>query len=132
MNVSVGHLFVAGILPGLLIAGVLMANNWLIAVRGLEPMPAVRRSSWPEIRSSFWRSLPALLTPVVILRSMITGLVMAIFSPDSLAPSMKRNSFMNAPSMVFDLGSELGSETLASLRVAYSRISMDPSASTTL
>jgi len=75
MNVSVGHLFVAGILPGLLIAGVLLANNWLIAVRGLEPMPAVRRSSWPEIRRSFWRSLPALLTPVVILRSMITGLV---------------------------------------------------------
>jgi tripartite ATP-independent transporter DctM subunit len=75
MNVSVGHLFVAGILPGLVIAGVLLVNNWLIAVRGREPMPAVRRSTWPEIRSSFVRSLPALLTPVVILRSMITGLV---------------------------------------------------------
>ena len=75
MNVSVGHLFVAGILPGLVIAGVLLVNNWLIAVRGREPMPAVRRSTWPEIRSSFVRSLPALRTPVVILRSMITGLV---------------------------------------------------------
>jgi C4-dicarboxylate transporter DctM subunit len=75
MNVSVGHLFVAGILPGLLIAGVLLLNNWIIAVRGREPMPAVRRSSWGEIGRSFLRSLPALLTPVVILRSMITGLV---------------------------------------------------------
>lgn len=75
MNVSIGHLFVAGVMPGLVIAGILLANNWIIAVRGREPMPTVRRATWPEIRSSFLRSLPALLTPLVILRSMVTGLV---------------------------------------------------------
>ncbi|MGE0798700.1 MAG: TRAP transporter large permease [Lautropia sp.] len=75
MNVSVGHLFVAGVLPGLLIAAVLLINNWIIAVRGIEPMPAARRSSWREIGGAFLRSFPALLAPLVILRSMVTGLV---------------------------------------------------------
>jgi tripartite ATP-independent transporter DctM subunit len=75
MNVSVGHLFVAGVLPGLAMAAVLLANNYLLARAGWEKVPPPRRSSWGEIWRSFWRGLPALLTPVVILRSMITGLV---------------------------------------------------------
>jgi len=75
MNVSVGHLFVAGVLPGLAMAAVLLANNYVLAKTGWEKVPPPRRSSWAEIRRAFWRGLPALLTPVVILRSMITGLV---------------------------------------------------------
>jgi tripartite ATP-independent transporter DctM subunit len=75
MNVSVGQLFVAGVLPGLAMAAILLANNYLLARTGWEKFPPPRRSSWPEIRRAFWRGLPALLTPVVILRSMITGLV---------------------------------------------------------
>jgi C4-dicarboxylate transporter DctM subunit len=75
MNVSVGHLFVAGVLPGLAMAAILLANNYLLARAGWEKVPPPRRSSWAQIWRSFWRGLPALLTPVVILRSMITGLV---------------------------------------------------------
>ncbi len=75
MNVSVGHLFVAGVLPGLAMAAILLINNYIIARTGWENIPVTRRSSWREIWSAFWRALPALLTPVVILRSMITGLV---------------------------------------------------------
>jgi tripartite ATP-independent transporter DctM subunit len=75
MNVSVGHLFVAGVLPGLAMAAILLANNYLLAKAGWESFPPPRRSAWGEIWRSFWRGLPALLTPVVILRSMITGLV---------------------------------------------------------
>jgi len=75
MNVSVGHLFVAGVLPGLAMAAVLLANNYILARAGWEKVPPPRRSSWAEIWRFFWRGLPALLTPVVILRSMITGLV---------------------------------------------------------
>ncbi len=74
MNVSIGHLFVAGILPGLAMAAILLFNNYVIAKAGWEKIPPARRSTWPEIRRAFWRGLPALLTPVVILRSMITGL----------------------------------------------------------
>jgi tripartite ATP-independent transporter DctM subunit len=75
MNVSIGHLFVAGILPGLAMALVLMVNNYVLAKMGWEKFPQAARSSWPEIKRAFWRGLPALMTPVVILRSMVTGLV---------------------------------------------------------
>ncbi len=75
MNVSVGHLFVAGVLPGLTMAAILLVNNYIIAKTGWEKIPVTQRSSWSEIWQAFWRALPALLTPVVILRSMITGLV---------------------------------------------------------
>jgi tripartite ATP-independent transporter DctM subunit len=75
MNVSIGHLFVAGVLPGLVMAAILLANNYVIAKAGWENIPATRRFSWKQTWRAFWRGLPALLTPVVILRSMITGLV---------------------------------------------------------
>jgi C4-dicarboxylate transporter DctM subunit len=75
MNVSVGHLFVAGVLPGLAMAAILLINNYIMAKTGWEKIPLARAASWREIWQSFWRALPALLTPVVILRSMITGLV---------------------------------------------------------
>lgn len=75
MNVSVGHMFVAGILPGLAMAAILMLNNVVLAKTGLEKFPPSRRGTWRQILSSGWRGLPALLTPVVILRSMATGLV---------------------------------------------------------
>ena len=75
MNVSIGHLFVAGILPGLAMALVLMVNNYVLAKMGWEKFPQAARSSWPVIKRAFWRGLPALMTPVVILRSMVTGLV---------------------------------------------------------
>jgi tripartite ATP-independent transporter DctM subunit len=75
MNVSIGHMFVAGVLPGLAMAAILMASNYVIARAGWEKVPLARRTTWKQLWHAFWRGLPALLTPVVILRSMITGLV---------------------------------------------------------
>jgi tripartite ATP-independent transporter DctM subunit len=74
-NVSVGHMFIAGIVPGLMMAAVLVANNVLLAKMGWETFPPRERSSLHQLWSSFLRGLPALLTPLVILRSMATGLV---------------------------------------------------------
>lgn len=75
MNVSIGHLFVAGILPGLVMAAILVCNNYIIARAGWEHIPPPRRYTSAQIWRALWRGLPSLLTPVVILRSMITGLV---------------------------------------------------------
>ena len=75
MNVSVGQLFVAGVVPGLVMAVILLVNNYVLAKTGWEKVPVAQRASWPQIWRAFWRALPALLTPLVILRSMITGLV---------------------------------------------------------
>jgi tripartite ATP-independent transporter DctM subunit len=75
MNVSVADMFVAGVIPGLLLAVLLMGNNIALQRTGIERFPPVERPSARE----FWRSLtaafPALLTPIVIMRSMITGVV---------------------------------------------------------
>lgn len=75
MNVSIGHMFVAGILPGLVAAAILLCNNYVLARTGWEKMPPSRPSTRGAIRQTFWRALPALLMPFVILRSMVTGLV---------------------------------------------------------
>ena len=75
MNVSVGQLFAAGVLPGLVMALILLINNYVLAKTGWEKVPVAERATWAQIRGAFLRALPALLTPVVILRSMITGLV---------------------------------------------------------
>jgi tripartite ATP-independent transporter DctM subunit len=75
MNVSVADLFVAGIVPGVLLGALLMLNNVVLSRLGIEKFPAPEPASFERLRRSFLRGLPALLTPVVILRSMTTGLV---------------------------------------------------------
>jgi C4-dicarboxylate transporter, DctM subunit len=71
-NVSVGSLFVAGLLPGVLIAGAMCAVNWYVSKKrnykgdGENP-------SLDEILRTTWRALPALLLPVVILGGMRAG-----------------------------------------------------------
>src|SRR5689334_20606630 len=65
MNVSVGDLFIAGVIPGLVMAAILALNNWVLAKAGWEkfppPQPFVLAKAW----RTFWVGLPALLTPIV-------------------------------------------------------------------
>ena len=71
-NVSVGALFVAGLLPGLLIAVAMCIVNWYISKKrnyrgdGEHPTRA-------EILRTTWRALPAILLPVLILGGMRAG-----------------------------------------------------------
>ncbi|MGR3463011.1 MAG: TRAP transporter large permease [Roseovarius sp.] len=69
---SVAALFVAGILPGLLLAGSLMALNGGLAY--LNDHPGGRSEDLPPFLSSLKRALPALCLPVVILGSLVFGL----------------------------------------------------------
>jgi tripartite ATP-independent transporter DctM subunit len=75
MNVSVADLFVAGILPGVMLGVLLMLNNVALSKLGIEKFPPPEPPSLDRLLRSLWRGLPALLTPIVILRSMTTGLV---------------------------------------------------------
>ena len=77
MNVSIGQLFIAGFLPGFMIAFVLMATVWIMAKSGIEKCPPLRRSSLREIGQSFWQGGPAILTPVIIVTGMVTGIATA-------------------------------------------------------
>ena len=75
MNVSVADLFVAGIVPGVLLGVLLMFNNVILSKLGIENFPPAEPPSFDRLKRAFFSGLPALLTPIVILRSMTTGLV---------------------------------------------------------
>lgn len=77
MQVSIGQLFVAGILPGVLIGLSLMVTIWLLATFEIETCPATRRSSAREIGRAFLGGAPAVLTPVIIITGMVGGVVTA-------------------------------------------------------
>jgi len=71
-NVSVGSLFVAGLLPGVLIAVAMCMVNFHVSkkrnYRGDGGMPP-----WREVLLTTWKALPAILLPVVILGGMRAG-----------------------------------------------------------
>jgi len=71
-NVSVGALFVAGLLPGLLIAVAMCAVNWYVS-RQRNYKGDGQRPGWAEIRRTTWKALPAIMLPVLILGGMRAG-----------------------------------------------------------
>ena len=70
---SVGKLFLAGAIPGLLMAATMIGVSAVVAYR--KGHPAGERHNWATIRTSFWSALPALLMPVVILGGIFGGIV---------------------------------------------------------
>jgi tripartite ATP-independent transporter DctM subunit len=75
-SVSIMGLFLAGVVPGLMITGSLLIVNHVISgrrgYRSIEGRPPLR-----EIARSFVRALPALLLPVIILG----GIHFGVFTP---------------------------------------------------
>jgi C4-dicarboxylate transporter, DctM subunit len=71
-NVSVGALFVAGLIPGLLIALAMCVVNYQVSkkrnYKGDGGMPP-----WAEVLRTTWKAIPALLLPVLILGGMRAG-----------------------------------------------------------
>lgn len=78
-NTSIGQLFLGGVVPGFLCAGALMVMVWWLSRKRDYPRdPAYGRG---EVMRLFLRSFPALLTPVVIIGGIFSGL----FSPTEAA-----------------------------------------------
>ena len=74
-GVSVGRLFLGGIVPGILMGIFLMVAVHRIAVRRGYP-----KEPWVGLRAvlvEFWRSLPVLVLPVIILGGILSG----VFTP---------------------------------------------------
>ncbi|OYU98923.1 MAG: L-dehydroascorbate transporter large permease subunit, partial [Burkholderiales bacterium PBB5] len=78
-NVSISKLFLAGIVPGLLMGGAIAVAWWWVAKRENVRPPA--KASWAErgeaLRASTW----ALVLPVIV----IVGLKMGVFTPTEAA-----------------------------------------------
>jgi tripartite ATP-independent transporter DctM subunit len=72
MNVSIGALFAAGIVPGVMIGLGLMLVTRLLAARHGLPV-AARRATWPERGKAFREAALALVMPVILLGGMLSG-----------------------------------------------------------
>jgi TRAP-type transport system large permease protein len=72
-QVSVADLFLAGILPGLLIGALLMAQVYWMAVTGRVVAPVQPRATLPDVGRAFWRALPALLAPIILVAGLLSG-----------------------------------------------------------
>ena len=74
-DVSIGRMFLAGVIPGLMMTFVLMA---IVHYRGKRlDLPEFPRASWHERRLATWKALPALLVPVGLIGGMRTGIFTA-------------------------------------------------------
>ncbi|MET0350994.1 MAG: TRAP transporter large permease, partial [Rhizobacter sp.] len=74
-GVSVVQLFIAGIVPGLLLTVALMAAVWVVSKR--RNYPVERRAGLKELSESFRGAALPMLAPVII----IGGLVSGLFTP---------------------------------------------------
>ncbi len=74
-GVSIGDLFIAGFLPGVLIGGTLIFTVWVISKkRGYKGDPSI---TWEQRRKAFKEAFLALMMPVIILGGIYGG----IFTP---------------------------------------------------
>lgn len=73
-NVSVGKLFMAGIIPGLLVAGVLMLYSYFTAKKNNWKGEERERNAKTKL-AAVWESKWALMVPVIILGGIYGGLV---------------------------------------------------------
>ncbi|MGL6070739.1 TRAP transporter large permease [Craterilacuibacter sp.] len=74
-NSSIGKLFVAGIVPGLLLAAILLGVTWFVAKK--KNYPRMQRASWSQrlhaLRESFW----GLFLIVVVIGGIYSGVFTA-------------------------------------------------------
>jgi len=79
ISTSIGALYLAGIIPGLLIAGAQMATVHVYAVR--RKYPVYPRATAKEFFVSMLESVPALMTPFII----VGGILLGWFTPTESA-----------------------------------------------
>ena len=79
-GVSIGDLFIAGIIPGILMGLFYMGYVFLFS-RRLPRKAAGKKASWREVRTAFKEAALGLITPVIILGGIYGG----VFTPTEAA-----------------------------------------------
>ena len=72
---SVGTLFIAGVLPGIIMAAAMCLIVYITAKRRNYPISP--RVTWKERGRALWRAVPALLSPVILLSGSLLGIFSA-------------------------------------------------------
>lgn len=73
-NTSVGALFLAGVIPGLILASAFMVMNWTYA-RKAGLTASNEKPTWARLGSAILGALPALLAPLIIVGGIVLGIV---------------------------------------------------------
>jgi tripartite ATP-independent transporter DctM subunit len=72
-QVSIGDLFLAGIIPGFVIGGLLMLTVWFLVATGRQHAPVHPRAPLRAAGRSFVRAIPALMAPVILMVGLLSG-----------------------------------------------------------
>ncbi len=96
-NSSIGALFMAGVIPGLLLAFMLGLTTWWVAYKG--NFPRERRHTWAERGKAFYKSIWGLLLIVVVIGGIYSGL----FTPTEAAAMSAVYAFVIAVFVYKDL-----------------------------
>ncbi|MBI5580609.1 MAG: TRAP transporter large permease [Deltaproteobacteria bacterium] len=75
MGVSIGKLFLGGIIPGIIAGGALMAISYIFAVR--NNYPRMPRATWSDVAQAFKGAILPLLTPAIIIGGIVQGIFTA-------------------------------------------------------
>lgn len=70
-NVSIGALFLGGVVPGLMLGSGLMLYMYYVAKKRHYPLE--KKASLKEIMAGAWKALPALLMPIIIMGGILGG-----------------------------------------------------------
>lgn len=73
VQVSVADMFLAGILPGILMGGTLMVAIYWMVRTGRIAAPPMQPMSFPRLGHTFVRALPALAAPVLLTVGLLAG-----------------------------------------------------------
>ncbi|MFG6115705.1 TRAP transporter large permease [Halobacillus sp. MO56] len=74
-NVSVGALFIVGIIPGILVGLGMMTLIYMFALK--KGYPTYQRASMKNFTKQFINTIPAMLTPVILIGGIISGIFTA-------------------------------------------------------
>jgi C4-dicarboxylate transporter DctM subunit len=98
LSASVGQLFMAGVIPGLMLASMLGATTWYRAWK--NDYPRMPRASWAERFTAFRKSIWGLLLIVIVLGGIYTG----AFTPTEAAAMSAVYAFVIAVFVYKDMG----------------------------
>ena len=79
-QVSIGDLFLAGLVPGFVIGGLLMLTVWWLVATGRVYAPVQPRAGAGVLGRTFVRAIPPLMAPVIL----VVGLLSGVATPTEL------------------------------------------------